>query len=88
MTTKIEVTKTTEVNIQQVKPQTTTKRMYIEANPPVELLPDTIIIQGKPHIKFTCAHCGTVFSTVNWTKTRGRHHSATCPSCYYSAWAR
>lgn len=48
----------------------------------------TEIISGPPAVKFTCQHCGTVFRTTNWYRTRGRHYSATCPCCPYQAWAR
>ena len=48
----------------------------------------TKIISGPSIVKFTCAHCGTVFETTNWSRTKGRHYSASCPCCPYQAWAR
>ncbi len=85
MTTKIEITKSTEVKVTKEEPA-----KIIQKESTVEL-PDTIIIkkgQIDNRVTFRCAHCGTVFSTTNWFRTRGKHHSAKCPCCPYQAWAR
>lgn len=47
----------------------------------------TTIISGPKEILFRCKHCGAVFKTTNWLRTKGRHYSASCPCCPYSAWA-
>lgn len=48
----------------------------------------TRVISTKPIVRFTCAHCKSVFETTNWTKTKGNNYSASCPCCPYRAWAR
>lgn len=48
----------------------------------------TTIISNKPAIRFTCKYCKTTFETTEWLLTKGRHHSAKCPCCPYTAWAK
>lgn len=37
-------------------------------------------------IRFKCRHCGEVFETSYWSKTK-KGYSAYCPSCPYSVWS-
>lgn len=45
----------------------------------------TTIHNLKPAKKFRCAHCESVFSTNDWTKTK-KGYSTSCPCCPYRAW--
>ena len=77
MTTTIKQTKVTEIKITD--------------NQPVEKEDDVIIIRpglGEKKIRFRCGHCGAIFLSANWHRTRGRHYSTMCPCCSYSAWAK
>ena len=57
-------------------------------NTPTRKDDNAVIISGKPKVQFTCKHCRTTFETSNWTLTKSRHHSAKCPCCPYTAWAK
>jgi predicted RNA-binding Zn-ribbon protein involved in translation (DUF1610 family) len=48
----------------------------------------TTIISGSREVTFRCQHCGAVFKTTAWSRTKGRHYSAKCPCCPYTAWAK
>lgn len=48
----------------------------------------TVVISGKPMVKFVCSHCHAVFKTDEWRKTK-KGHSAECPVCkLYSCWSK
>lgn len=47
----------------------------------------TTIVRGTIQRKFYCGHCGAIFITTNYNKTK-HGHSAFCPCCPYRAWSK
>lgn len=47
----------------------------------------TTIFRTAKKIRFYCKHCGAIWETTNHHKTK-HGHSANCPNCSYSAWAK
>ena len=47
----------------------------------------TTILRSKIQRKFYCNHCGAIFITTNYNKTK-HGHSASCPCCPYRAWSK
>lgn len=47
----------------------------------------TAIIRSAIKRKFYCGHCGAIFTTTKYDKTK-KGHSAHCPCCDYRAWGK
>ena len=79
------ITKSNIIDMSQLLKQKT----YIATTPSIkETTSTTTIISGAREVTFNCQHCGASFRTTNWRRTKGRHYSASCPCCLYSAWAK
>ena len=87
MSTINQVTSPSIIDISQYfnRAQRVTKQTHLEKSIPSSY---TTVISGSREVTFRCQHCGAVFKTTAWSRTKGRHYSAKCPCCPYSAWAK